>query len=336
MDELIASVRALIKEETSTPADDTVIMGRQYLPLCIATANFCAINAAQTPLSYTVLFVDGGNSILFSGAGLCIGFIRTAAVLYTDNTRVKREVKEFFIVVAEKEGLFTVKTFPKTSFDGMLFNPEDESLRDGIARSLSTRIVPVVRRFAELEFAAAMNTAWNPAAIILDGTLESRYPYESEFLETLLQSKRACALAKTCSITTKNGFPVTTQLRKLGPVGAWYYYPLVENPNPLHAAEIYFIRLHERSSYVFRFETQIGFDGDVNALLSALAQNSTDPVFYGYPYGLIDVDAVARISDEEKQMLQTTFSVKLGKEWQEFSKRLSSMDAHEILDKIRF
>ena len=213
--------------------------------------------------------------------------------------------------------------FPKNDFNDMNFNSEDEKLVHGGDTASCARMLSVIRRLAELKHATHFD---NP---ILDGTLEARYPYELDFIAEL---KKVTALAKTCSLTTNTGFGITDYLASLND-GVWYYYPVVKNNNKSHPAEIYFVKLNDKSDYVFRFENN---GNDAKKVINLLMKNSKDPVFLGYPYGLVDADNTARVSEQEKKMLQTQISVKLGKEWSGFSKMLKSMNAHEILDNIRF
>ena len=62
---------------------------------------------------------------------------------------------------------------------------------------------------------------------------------------------------------------------------------------------------------------------------------STDPIFLGYPYGLIAVDQGARIANEEKEFFQMQFKVTAGKDWESIASHLRSIDAHNVLDAIR-
>jgi hypothetical protein len=260
------------------------------------------------------------------------------------NKRNGRKLKEFYLLVKENNGKYYVNTYPKTSFNSVVFDPEDESLRNGLEKCTAARIISVIRRFAELEFAYEHSS--DVDYVLLDGTLEARYPFEEEYLNKLFTSGKACALSKTCALTTKNGLSVTKELLDLGDMDSrslsksaydiWYYYPIVTNNNPKHIAELYFIKLNHKTNYVFRFEVQKGFAEDTAELFSILASNSNDPIFLGYPYGLIDVDQYARVSDDESRLLQTKLSVKLGKDWNELSKHINSSNAHSILDKIKF
>ncbi|MFA5796944.1 MAG: hypothetical protein WC916_02825 [Candidatus Woesearchaeota archaeon] len=338
MDELVNAMRTLLQKSSRSMQGDTVVMGKSYTSIPITKNNFHPIIAFSNKETdnHSFLFVDGGNTTLFLSAGLAIGFIRTAGIVYQDNKRIHRDTLEFFIIVHEQESIMNVHTFPKTSFDGLVFNPDDESLRNGLERSECSRIITVIRRFAELEYASLLGKKYAPTGIILDGTLESKYPHESDYIAALLAQKNVCALSKTCSLTTKNGSAITQGLFSLEPSAPFWYHPIAVNNNSHHPAEIYFIKLHDKTDYVFRFEVGRGFSGDVSGIIALLARNSIDPVFLGYPYGFIDVDAAARISEDEKRLLQTKLSVKLGKGWDAFSTQLTSMNAHEILDKIKF
>jgi len=342
MDGLVEDLKGIVARNDS--ADDYLLMNSKYVPSRLDAKNFHPIKTSMQDVEKkTLLFVDGGNSILFESATFCIGIIRVAGITYSGNKRVKRDAKEFYVSVKELSGKYRVKTYPKTSFDGMVFDPEDESLRSGMERCNTSRIVSVIRRFAEIEY--AYNNSETNDYIVMDGTLEARYPLEDKYLEKLFSSGKTCAISKTCTLTTKNGYGIIKKLSDMQENSqecskynncSWYYNPIVENNNPRHKAELYFVKLHSGAKYIFRMELQKGFIGDEQELFSMLSANSIDPIFLGYPYGLIDVDQYARISEQESRMLQTKISARLGKDWNELSKHLTSTNAHSILDKIRF
>jgi len=333
MDGLVKDLRNVATKTNS--GEDYLLMNSKYVPLNIEAKNFHPI--VPNNIIQKVLFVDGGNNVLFDSAAFCVSFVRVGGITYSENRRVARKLREFYLLVKENDGKYYVKTYPETSFNSMIFDPEDESLRNGMEKCSAARIVSVIRRFAEIEYAYEHSNGVD--YVLMDGTLEARYPYEEKYLKKLFSSGKACALSKTCSLTTKYGLSVTKELLDLGSrnfLDIWYYYPVVTNNNPKHDAELYFIKLNTRTNYVFRFEIQKKFTKDIDELLAILAFNSCDPIFLGYPYGLIDVDQHARVSDDESRLLQTRLSVKLGKDWNEFSKHINSTNAHSILDKIKF
>ncbi len=331
MDDLIKELKGMGSRATG---DEYIVMNSRYVPLPLSLANFHVISDKISETSNRqMMFVDGGNSVIFESAGLALGYIRVGHVLYNKNMRISRNKSEFYILITQKNEEYTVRTFPETSFNNMKFNSEDDSLKVGLERCEPSRILSVIRRFAEIEHATINSSCAD--VILLDGTLDVRYPNESEFLKKLLATRKVLALSKTCSLTTRNGVSVTRRLYDMKS-GTWYYYPIVENKNPNHQAEIYFVKCHEYSNHVFRLEFQKDFNGSTEESLLWLLRNSSDPIFLGYPYGFIDVDQYVRISSEENIMLQTMLSAKMGKDWNEFKKGLNSMNAHSILDKIKF
>ena len=104
-------------------------------------------------------------------------------------------------------------------------------------------------------------------------------------------------------------------LNKLQP-GKWSYFV---------DGKTYFVKLHEKSKHVFRYEGKKEY-------LSFLVENCNDALFLGYPYGLIFVDRMARVSNSEKNSLKMKFL--LNKENKEVVDYLTTSNAHEILDNL--
>jgi hypothetical protein len=322
MDELIDAIKNSLKKKDYP--EEYIIMNSHYIPKPLSMDNFHFIIPDDTILTGNALtFIDGGQAILYDTPSLAIGFLRIGAITYANLKKKTRLKKEFYVLVSSDKNLI-VHTFPKTSFDGMIFNPEDESLKNGLDRCVPSRIISVIRRYAELELALQFD---NP---VLDGTLDARYPHELEYISRL---KNAVAVSKTCSLTLNTGESITKRLYMMK-TGVWNYYPVVENKNKNHPAEIYFAKLHQKSKHVFRVESK---DNPlIETAFEILVIHSSDPVFYGYPYGLIDVDQYVRVSEEEKGFLRTKLNVKLGKSLNELELEEHSIDAHAILDKVKF
>jgi hypothetical protein len=342
MDELVKELRNTLL--TKSTDEEYLSMSSKYVPIKIDLTNYHNIFSiseikSELKTSKNILFVDGGSAVLFESASFCVGFIRVGGIVYNNNLRIAKSLREFYLIITEINGEYHVRTYPETSFDAMVFNPEDESLKNGLEKCNVTKIISLIRRFAEIEYATNNLLDKDVDYILIDGTLEARYPFEDKYLANLYSKKNVCALSKTCTLTTKNGFSVTKLLLDFNAKSknsVWYYNPIVINNNSIHNAELYFIKLHSKTDYVFRFEMQKGFDKNMSDLFSILVNNSCDPIFLGYPYGLIDVDQYVRVSDDELRLLKMKLSVKLGKDWNEFSKYLNSTNAHSILDKIKF
>jgi hypothetical protein len=125
-------------------------------------------------------------------------------------------------------------------------------------------------------------------------------------------------------------------LSELAPKTAWSYYPLVKIENKNHKIDMYIIKLNRSSRYIFKFEVSNNTDYNIKQILSLLKDNSIDPVFLGYPYGLIEADQFARVSNKEKDYLKTIFLSKLGQNNEKIAQYLNTLNTHSILDSISY
>jgi len=132
---------------------------------------------------------------------------------------------------------------------------------------------------------------------------------------------------------TNNGNSVAALLQDIGE-DTWSYYPLVHSTTSSHQADIAFLKLHEKTQHVFRFEIYKEQNELINDVIALLKQQSHDPVFFGYPYGLIQADAFARITNKEKEYVLTKFLARFGNDFQKLKKYMTAIDAHSILDSI--
>jgi len=199
----------------------------------------------------------------------------------------------------------------------------------------------VIRRFTELKIASELvNSLENNDIIIIDGDLKASFTNEVKYLDDLYDKAKEkniiiAALAKTSRLFTDSGDSLITTLEEIAPENCWYYYPVVEISNDKHKADIFIVKLHKKSNYIFKFEVYKNVKYNINGLLSLLKNNSNDPVFLGYPYGLVEADRFARVSNEEKEFLRTMIISKIGKDWSKIRKYINTLNAHDILDNIR-
>jgi hypothetical protein len=117
-------------------------------------------------------------------------------------------------------------------------------------------------------------------------------------------------------------------IRRIAPEGAWLC-PAASS----QVTKTFFVKLHASSEYVFRLDT-FAHAANVAKYLSPVVAHSKDPVFVGYPYGLIEADRFARVSNREAESLRMMFRVKAGKDWEMLDSAAKSMDAHSVLDRI--
>lgn len=242
----------------------------------------------------------------------------------------------------------------------LVFAANDETIRDGIHNANISTIGEIARKFGELALAKQIvDELTEDDLIVLDGTLQAAVTNHKKYLEQLYDAASAknvivSALAKTSRLFTNNGNSIVGLLNEISltndicKTAAWYYYPSVEIENEAHKAELFFAKLNKNSEYVFRFEVfkeslsskdnltgnNNYFSGILNNIFTALANNSRDLVFPGYPYGMIFADRLARVSNNEKEYLTTMFQAKAGKSWSVIKKYINAVNAHDVLDRI--
>ena len=224
----------------------------------------------------------------------------------------------------------------------------------GFQRVSISRILGVARAFAEWHFSKCIVDAELEKGDVLvrDGTLQTFVTNESKYSNAtyeaaLKKGVYLTSISKTSTLFTDTGQPLFPSIQILSEGSAlkdlpWYYYPIVDITHPDHRAEMFAVKLHENSDYVFRFEVlkdQVTKHslGEVELLLSSLAANSRDIGFPGYPYGLIDADRFARVSMKEKDGYEFQFRAILSTQkhlWEKISKHLRASDAHDILNQL--
>ena len=295
-----------------------------------------------------IAFVDGGNLEIVSSANLSLNLIRAYYCIYKNNERIKAKRQEFYALVyaddVNNEISYKTEIFASDAItpDGndLVFNSLDATIKKGINRAEISRIGEVIRRFTELKVASEIiNNLESNDILILDGSLQSTVTNEKKYLENLYSKANAknvlvAALSKTSSLMTDKGNAFTAVLENFNKKGKWHYHPVVEINSKSHEADIFFVKFHENSGYIFKFESYKGFKFNPDEVFGLIAKNCKDPIFLGYPYALVEADRFARVSEKEKEFYITTLMAEFGKEWKKLKPYLNTKNAHSILDNI--
>lgn len=323
MKELVEELKKIIENKTSEKIP--LFTKKGFEAIKISENNFHNIKDLKE--YKTLCFVDGGNSELISANNFSLQFIRVAAVGYKGNKKVFLDKKEFYILINFVENSYKAKILP--SNETITFSLNDESLKDGKSIAKISRIGNFIRRIEELKLASEI--AEKSDFIIIDGSLEEKFSQEKQFLETLFAKGAFVAgISKTNSLITTSGEQVSNILYNLK-AGKWFYYPIAKIESDEFLADIVFAKLNEQSQHIFKIDVH---KKEFEELLSQLAANSSDPVFLGYPYGLIEVDRIARVSNKEAEYLKTKLMIEFGKDWEQIRKLENTNNAHKILDSI--
>lgn len=315
-----------ILEKKKQWTDDSILINGRIVP--IEREKFISVDSCNS--DKILAFVDGGNTELFNSGDICLQFVQVVAVFFQNNRRLTRERKVSFFLLSKineenpeeylsqlfwEEGKLPLREFS--------LNALDFSLREGVERGRINKAGELARRKAELLLAEEVSSEadW----VVLDGTLEEKLPGEKEIIERL--PSNVCALAKSCSLITAKGRNAVSYVGSMRLHCKWQYFLDQEKRR-----KTFFVRLNGRSNHIFRFESF----SENEEIIGLLTANSVDPVFVGYPYGLIYADQRARVSNQEAALMRTNVFFLMKEGNKELGQGHSNDPAHKVLDKIRF
>lgn len=358
-------IQALERNIVDIPLGQPSFEDPRYNPFELSTEYFSPLpkHLSEQKLS----FVDGGSAEIVGAPNFSVGYTRVYFNLFKGEKRLEAKKIpqriDFFTVCFAKpsEGqiIYSTELVPiKGEWSSFLpdisdlsFNSLDRSLMTGSQRVPISRIIDISRLFAEWNLSqfVVSGELEEGDVLVRDGTLQTIAPNEGKYAQkayeaALKKNVHFSSLSKTSTLLTKTGQPLLSAINTLSETStmkdeAWYYYPIVEINQPDHRAEMFAVKLHKLSEYVFRFEVlkdQVDRKNiaDTGLIIASLARNSRDLIFPGYPYGLIDADKFARVTATEKRNNEFQLKSVSGKVWQKVSKFIKSSDAHEILNKI--
>jgi hypothetical protein len=312
-------------------------------------------------------FVDGGNQEILGAPNFSAQINRVYFNIFKGRDRIlprslPRRIEFYSVTVSDfrNGGIFyDARVFPlKVEFEGLVpdqllsFSSLDRTVTLGNQRADIKHVASIARRFAEWEFAKHVieNELENGDMIVHDGSLQTSLTNEHTYLARALEATMEkgvifAGISKTSTLFTTTGLSLLGAVQKLAEdykvKGPWCI-PIGRVANVLHNAFIYVVKLNESAKYVFRFEiygeqARRMSEEDFCTVTSALASNSKDISFPGYPYGLIDADSFARVSEDEVDKYQVPLVSEISKlgKWKKVSRHICSGDAHSVLDVLK-
>ncbi len=315
-----------------------------YTSIPFSGSNFHSIPSSDPDPVSKITFIDGGVAELFSSSSVSLSFVRVIHTTYRKNRRTNLKKDEFFCLTTTKSSpsinfhsqLFpsSSTTLPDSFFEtDFTFDPTDSALTTRQSRASISSIPNIIRRLAELSATLILTKQSRPNdSIVLDGSLEPKLPDEEKLLRSIASLAKEnniniAGLCKTTNLLTSSGSSPMLALSDKALEGAWFYFPVIEAP-----FDLYFLKLHPGSDYIFRLDHLPS--QSTATLLYQLKNNSSDPVFLGYPYGLVEADRFARVTNNEKEYLKTTFLTRAGSRSKSLNLLARSLDAHSVLDNI--
>ncbi len=329
-------------------SDDRALVSDNAKAYDINKNNFYPVSSWES--SKPIAFIDGGSSVFIQSPSLCVGFIRVVCVLMVKKKTIRTITNELYCVSsAHNEGdkiIYRNKYFraknsrwciPDTKLDSL-----DPSITNGIERFPLQNMINIARRFLELDLAAeAIDFTDEDGIVVLDGNLRACYPGEEDRLNKLYEKAKeknvlVSALSKTSNTITTKGDTLNAALFNSTELEQWYYHPAYVPMSKEHKAEVFFVRLHKLSKYIFTVDVQKDQAGeaDMEKVLGFFAYYSRDAAFPGYLYGLVKADLLARVSNRETEMLLTRFSSMNPSLFNLIKPYISCLDAHSVLDNM--
>lgn len=317
-----------------------------------------------------IAFIDGGNQELIGAPNFSIQLNRIYFNIFDGKNRIlQQEIPhriEFYSATFSKlkNGAIYYDTlvFPIYKewekflpFESDLsFDSTDRTVMVGTMRADIQRVASIARRFAEWSFSfhVSHNALKEGDIVVADGTLQTAFKYESKYYNKALESALNhgvifTGLAKSSALFTTTGLSLIGALQKLAGESnlqdsKWCYYPVADGFTSEHGARIFVTKLHGNSTHLFRFEINKEQalkmdDSETLDIVGNLAANSNDISFPGYPYGLIEADLSARVTNEEVATQRVAVLSEISKRglWDKFSRYMEASDAHDVLNFLK-
>ncbi len=338
----------------------------RYKPSPFRRENFTRIDPVES--DQMLVFVDGGNQEVLGAPNFSVQINRVYFNAFRGQKRVLNsslsDRVEFFSAAHSecRDGKIfydTILVPLKSEFKGLLpdeedlvFDSFDRTVMVGKHRADVSRIASMARKFAEWEYAFHLVREVMEAGdvLVLDGSLQTSFTNESEYARKLYDAAKTknvivTGLSKTSRLFTTTGLSLLGAVSKLaadsGITFDSWWFPVAEAITADHDAFIFVVRLGGMANHVFRFEIyreqyKAMSDEMMNEILGQLVLNARDVSFPGYPYGLIEADRFARVTDGDVEGYQILLLSEISKrgEWQKFSRHVKAGDAHSLLNKL--
>ncbi|MFO8110808.1 MAG: DNA double-strand break repair nuclease NurA [Thermoplasmata archaeon] len=286
-----------------------------------------------------VCCVDGGNNCIYRSPVDSLHLIRVYFNLFKGRKRYKN-VKPLntFLMVEDNDRHVKCNLYPMESDISI---PKRDFLlsKDELGGSEKAgRIIRTYLEWSAMKYAVE-EYLHDGDILVKDGVLQTSVENEKKYADALYHAVEEMnvnlvGIAKSCSLRTTLGHPLISAVRFFArdfDSELWMYHPLAINHNPDHRGDMSIVKYHPRSEYVFRTEFYDGFKQEKEEVLGYLANQARDPLFLGYPYGLVDADIKARVSDEETKHLRRAGADRMKKT---VSHRMRALDAHDKLSEL--
>lgn len=306
---------------------------KDYIPYSLNKTAWMNLEMAASKTVTAV--VDGGNAEIFKTPKAALHRVRTANVFLQSNRIISARQREGYVMAkASVTQTGNIECEANVIDSNLDFTPLPtlRSQDPCTLAEMSRRMLEIAASKAAVKELSSHSCG---KLLVIDGTLETKTELEREEMEELKKiAAEACvtiaAVAKTCSLLTNKGNALIPAVGRLSAKAG--YIAVGEGTEENHRAVIAIARLNEASQYLFRIEAEN--EDLLKTVVQELAGQSNDLAFPGYPYGLVMADRLARVSNEEAEVIKAKLLATAGKEIRELIEQSKALDAHGILDRI--
>lgn len=266
-----------------------------------------------------VYFVDSGYNYVFNSSKLKIIFFKAGYVNIANKKTKSQSVERYFCIMTESDVvLYKVLNYNNFNFEvtkvsldlNFNFNFDNVSIEQSVDLTNNMK-VDMVRRYLELNIVESLVSS--DCFVVLDGALVPYYDFEKSILDSILSKS-----SNVLGFSKKTNFNVI--LKKFSYVELDFKYTQIKS---------ILAKIHPESNYVFRVDF-IDLDKSLKLLY-----DSIDNIFIGYPYGLLLVDKLMKVSDHDKQIVSSILYHNC-KNKELFENLNNQTNAHDFIDLINF
>lgn len=282
--------------------DNFEITFKDIIPEKITIHSFRKIHEKDN--DFETFFVDGGNNIIFDETDIInflvyVGFTKYKNKEFQNGCVFRFDVTLELIESKENKLLYKVHVDElkeikiKQDFEKINLTKLKSELLTSIPKTVECSDLEDntkfsrIRKMLELKLSKILSDF---SFVILDGSLDSSTEEEKELISSI---DNIVAISKKSRLITSSG------------IGFERFFNQVKFPSPWFVKigkkddfEIYAVRFTDLKNYVFRIDSKIK---NIEEILSFLYKHSKDGLAFGYPFGLVFVDHLARVSNEDAQ-----------------------------------
>ncbi|MBT4387852.1 hypothetical protein HOC99_01945 [Candidatus Woesearchaeota archaeon] len=306
-------------------------------------------------------FIDGGLGLLFESNSVYIYAIRVSCVKFIGNKFIKKENHNFKLVTyLDKNSNGRLRIYNKIFCeehtqklfnydfdlfnDQKLFNIENYDFFDFNNLKLSGS---VILKLLELIYVQKLSN--KNSIIVRDGSFEMKNKIDQDIICNFNINSTIFGISKNSSFVDQDGNNLSMRLfdllgEKFNQIknsnlilSDFFGYQNILSNN-YECIKVYLVKLNTNSNNFFRIDVMSHKEktNDINIALNIIKQNSIDNAILGYPYGLILVDQLARISNRESEFEKISLFYSDKKLKSILEHNSYNKDFHKILDNLQY